>query len=212
MIENITQVDSPHPKPRLFSSFQLFISFFLILPLAFPSLARSQSLEAFEKRVTEHTLVNGWKFILVERPVAPVFAFMTRVNVGSAQEGAGVTGLAHMFEHMAFKGTPRLGTKDYQKEKPALKALEQAYLAYQEARFNPKIDTRQIEDLRTTFKEKQRAAAKFVKKNEFGDIIEREGGVALNAFTSADVTGYFYALPANKIELFAYLELSLIHI
>ena len=206
MIENITQVDSPHPKPRLFSSFQLFISFFLILPLAFPSLARSQSLEAFEKRVTEHTLVNGWKFILVERPVAPVFAFMTRVNVGSAQEGAGVTGLAHMFEHMAFKGTPRLGTKDYQKEKPALKALEQAYLAYQEARFNPKIDTQQVENLRTTFKEKQRAAAKFVKKNEFGDIIEREGGVALNAFTSADVTGYFYALPTNKIELFAYLE------
>ena len=206
MIENITQVDSPHPKPRLFSSFQLFISFFLILPLAFPSLARSQSLEAFEKRVTEHTLVNGWKFILVERPVAPVFAFMTRVNVGSAQEGAGVTGLAHMFEHMAFKGTPRLGTKDYQKEKPALKALEQAYLAYQEARFNHKIDIQQVENLRKTFKEKQRAAAKFVKKNEFGDIIEREGGVALNAFTSADVTGYFYALPTNKIELFAYLE------
>ena len=206
MIENITQVGSPHPKPRLFSSFQLFISFFLILPLAFPSLARSQSLEAFEKRVTEHTLVNGWKFILVERPVAPVFAFMTRVNVGSAQEGAGVTGLAHMFEHMAFKGTPRLGTKDYQKEKPALKALEQAYLAYQEARFNPKIDIQQVENLRKTFKEKQRAAAKFVKKNEFGDIIEREGGVALNAFTSADVTGYFYALPTNKIELFAYLE------
>ena len=206
MIENITQVGSPHPKPRLFSSFQLFISFFLILPLAFPSLTRSQNLEAFEKRVTEHTLVNGWKFILVERPVAPVFAFMTRVNVGSAQEGAGVTGLAHMFEHMAFKGTPRLGTKDYQKEKPALKAREPAYLAYQEARFNPKIDTQEVENLRTTFKEKQRAAAKFVKKNEFGDIIEREGGVALNAFTSADVTGYFYALPANKIELFAYLE------
>ena len=151
MIENITQVGSPHPKPRLFSSFQLFISFFLILPLAFPSLARSQSLEAFEKRVTEHTLVNGWKFILVERPVAPVFAFMTRVNVGSAQEGAGVTGLAHMFEHMAFKGTPRLGTKDYQKEKPALKALEQAYLAYQEARFNPKIDTQEVDNLLKLF-------------------------------------------------------------
>ena len=206
MIENITQINSPHPKPRLCSSLQLLISFFLFLPLAFPSLASSQSLESFEKRVTEHTLANGWKFILVERPVAPVFAFMTRVNVGSAQEGAGVTGLAHMFEHMAFKGTPRLGTKDYQKEKPALKALEQAYLTYQEARFNPNIDTQQVEDLRTTFKEKQRAAAKFVKKNEFGDIIEREGGVALNAFTSADVTGYFYALPTNKIELFAYLE------
>ena len=206
MIKDIFKIDPLQQKTRLSGYLYLLISFLLILPLTFPSLTRSQSLEAFEKRVTEHTLTNGWKFILVERSVAPVFAFMTRVNVGSAQEGAGVTGLAHMFEHMAFKGTPRLGTKDYQKEKPALKALEQAYLAYQEARFNPKIDTQQVENLHATFKEKQRAAAKFVKKNEFGDIIEREGGVALNAFTSADVTGYFYALPTNKIELFAYLE------
>ena len=56
------------------------------------------------------------------------------------------------------------------------------------------------------YKSKQRAAATFVKKNEFSDVVEREGGVAVNAFTSADVTGYFYALPANKIELFCYLE------
>ena len=70
----------------------------------------AQELSSFEKRVTQLTLKNGWTFILVERPVAPVFAFMTRVNVGSAQEISGQTGLAHMFEHMAFKGTPRLGT------------------------------------------------------------------------------------------------------
>lgn len=172
----------------------------------FPSLAFGIDLASFEQRVTEHTLKNGWTFILVERPVAPVFAFMTRVNVGSAQEGAGVTGLAHMFEHMAFKGTPRLGTTNYAKEQKALEELEQAYLAYQDARLRSTSDTQQVEHLHTVFKNKQRAAAKFVKKNEFGDIVEREGGVALNAFTGADVTGYFYALPANKIELFCYLE------
>ncbi len=179
---------------------------FLFLHFVFPSLAFSQNLESFEQRVTEHTLKNGWTFILVERPVAPVFAFMTRVNVGSAQEGAGGTGLAHMLEHMAFKGTPRLGTNDYDKEKPALEELEQAYLAYQAARLDPQAGQQHVEGLLKTFKEKQRAASQFVKKNEFGDIIEREGGVALNAFTSADVTGYFYALPSNKVELFAYLE------
>lgn len=186
-------------------------SIFKVLPLLcvllfFPASAFSQSLETFEQRVTEHTLKNGWKFILVERPVAPVFAFMTRVDVGSAQEGAGVTGLAHMFEHMAFKGTPRLGTLDYAKEKPALAQLEQAYLAYQQAKFNPQAEPQQVEQLLKAFKEKQKAAAQYVKKNEFGDIIEREGGVSLNAFTSADGTGYFYALPSNKVELFAYLE------
>lgn len=54
----------------------------------------AQDLGSFEQRVTEHTLKNGWTFLLVERPVAPVFSFITRVNVGSAQEGAGQTGLA----------------------------------------------------------------------------------------------------------------------
>jgi hypothetical protein len=96
-----------------------------------------QDLASFEQRVTQHTLKNGWTFIIVERPVAPVFAFMTRVNVGSAQESTGQTGLAHMFEHMAFKGTPRIGTTDYEAEKKALVALEEAYQAYQTEKFAP---------------------------------------------------------------------------
>ncbi len=172
----------------------------------FPSASQAIDLESFERNVTEYTVKNGWTFILVERPVAPVFAFMTAVNVGSAQEGTGRTGLAHMFEHMAFKGTPRLGTKNYKEEKKALEELERAYMAYQEAKLSAQPDVQRVEDLSNVFKGKQEAAAKFVQKNAFGDIVEREGGVALNAFTGADVTGYFYALPANKIELFCYLE------
>ena len=165
-----------------------------------------QDLATFEKRVTQHTLKNGWTFIIVERPVAPVFAFMTRANVGSVHEGRGVTGLAHMFEHMAFKGTPRVGTTNYEAEKKAIQELEEAYLAYQREQLAPKPDQDRLGQLREKFESKQKEAAQYVVKNEFGDIIEREGGVALNAFTSADVTGYFYALPSNKIELFAYLE------
>ncbi|MEM8962121.1 MAG: insulinase family protein, partial [Acidobacteriota bacterium] len=64
---------------------------------------KSSLLSDFEDRTTVHTLENGWTFILVERPVAPVFSFATFVDVGSAQEVPGITGLAHMFEHMAFK-------------------------------------------------------------------------------------------------------------
>ena len=184
---------------------RLFILLLFCL-FCFPSASQGIDLASFEQKVTEYTVKNGWTFILVERPVAPVFAFMTAVNVGSAQEDTGRTGLAHMFEHMAFKGTPRLGTKNYEEEKKALEELEQAYLAYQEARLSPTSDAQRIEDLSNVFKGKQQAAAKFVKKNAFGDVVEREGGVALNAFTGADVTGYFYALPANKIELFCYLE------
>jgi len=170
------------------------------------TVSHAQDLGSFEKHVTQHTLKNGWTFILVERPVAPVFSFMTRVNVGSAQEGAGQTGLAHMFEHMAFKGTPRLGTKDYPAEKEALVALEEAYQAYQLEKLSRHADPEKVEALLEVFKQRQQEASQYVIKNEFGDIIEREGGVALNAFTGADVTGFFYSLPANKIELFAYLE------
>jgi predicted Zn-dependent peptidase len=166
----------------------------------------AQDLATFEKRVTQHTLKNGWTFIIVERPVAPVFAFMTRANVGSVHEGRGVTGLAHMFEHMAFKGTHRVGTTNYEAEKKALQELEEAYLVYQEERLAPSPDQERLSQLHENFEVKQKEAAQYVVKNEFGDIIEREGGVALNAFTSADATGYFYALPSNKIELFAYLE------
>ncbi len=170
------------------------------------AMVHAQDLGSFEQRVTQHTLKNGWTFILVERPVAPVFSFITRVNVGSAQEGAGQTGLAHMFEHMAFKGTPRIGTKDYPAEKTALVALEEAYQEYQQEKLSRNADPETVKSLFDVFKQRQNDASQYVIKNEFGDIIEREGGVALNAFTGADVTGYFYSLPANKIELFAYLE------
>ncbi len=170
------------------------------------TVVHAQDLGSFERHVTQHTLKNGWTFILVERRVAPVFSFMTRVNVGSAQEGAGQTGLAHMFEHMAFKGTPRIGTRNYPAEKEALVVLEEAYQAYQMEKLSRKADPEKVQSLHQVFKERQQEAAQYVIKNEFGDIIEREGGVALNAFTGADVTGYFYSLPANKVELFAYLE------
>ena len=126
MMPTVKRIHSKHLLPIVLRASLLRSMPLLVFLFAFPSVAFSQNLESFEQRVTEHTLQNGWTFILVERPVAPVFAFMTRVNVGSAQEGAGVTGLAHMFEHMAFKGTPRLGTKDYPKEKVALEKLDQA--------------------------------------------------------------------------------------
>jgi len=100
----------------------------------------------------------------------------------------------------------RKRTTDYPAEKIALEKLEQAYQAYQQERLSAQPDQEKLKSLFQTFKMKQQVASQYVVKNEFGDIVEREGGVALNAFTSADVTGYFYALPSNKVELFAYLE------
>ncbi|MEM6455555.1 MAG: pitrilysin family protein [Acidobacteriota bacterium] len=160
----------------------------------------------FEARVTRHVLDNGWTFLLIEREGAPVFSFATFVDVGSAQEVPGITGLAHMFEHMAFKGTPNIGTTDYAAEAETLEAVEAAYLAWQAADMAPRPDAARVAALEAAFRARQAEAAAFVVPNEFGELVEREGGVGLNAATSADQTFYFYSLPANKIELFAYLE------
>jgi predicted Zn-dependent peptidase len=173
-----------------------------------PSPARAQDLASFEEKTTVHTLDNGWTFILVERPTAPVFSFATVVDVGSAQEVPGITGLAHMFEHMAFKGTRTVGTTDYGAEKQALEALEAAYEAYQSERLKPRPDPERLTSLKTAFEEAQERAAEYVNPGEFDRILEQAGAVGVNAFTGADITAYIYSLPANKIELFAYLESS----
>ena len=107
-----------------------------VIVAAIAAPASAQSLADFEKKVTVKTLPNGWTFIIVERPEAPVFSFSTHVNVGSAQEVPGITGIAHMFEHMAFKGTTVIGTTDYAAEKVALEKVDQAYAAFSSATFS----------------------------------------------------------------------------
>jgi predicted Zn-dependent peptidase len=172
-----------------------------------PASAFAQSLKEFEKRTTVHKLANGWTFIIVERPAtAPVFSFATQVDVGSVQEVPGITGLAHMFEHMAFKGTPVVGTLDYEKEKVAIAEMEAAYQAYDRARDARNAKKEEVDRLWKAFLQKQEEADKYVKKNEFDEILSREGGVGLNAGTGAEATTYFYSLPVNKFELFTYLE------
>jgi predicted Zn-dependent peptidase len=168
--------------------------------------ARAQDLKSFEQKTTVHKLTNGWTFIIVERPTAPVFSFTTIADVGSAQEVPGITGLAHMFEHMAFKGTPNIGTTDYTAEKKALDALEASYQAWQAERLSPKPDAKKLETLQADFRAKQQEAARYVAHNEFDDVLTREGGTGMNASTGADDTNYYYSLPANKVELFAFLE------
>src|SRR5579864_5422166 len=111
------------PFPRTFAFVILFSSLALNL--------RAQDVASFEKRITVKKLANGLTIVIMERPEAPVFSFYTRVNVGSVQEVAGITGLAHMFEHMAFKGTHEIGTSNWPKEKVALQKVEQAYAAYE---------------------------------------------------------------------------------
>ena len=173
------------------------------------SLAFGQDLASFEKRTTVKKLANGLTVIICERPEAPVFSFYTHVDAGSVQDPMGKTGLAHMFEHMAFKGTDTIGTRDYADEKVALAKVETIYAEYIHER-DKRIDRddQKVKQLQQQWKEAVAAADKFSApyNNEFGKIVESEGGEDMNASTNWDETSYYYSFPVNRLELWAYLE------
>jgi len=169
--------------------------------------ALAQDVASFEKRVTVKKLDNGLTIIICERPEAPVFSFFTLVDAGSVQDPMRATGLAHMFEHMAFKGTDTIGTTDFAAEKPALEKVEVAYAAYIAER-DKRVgqDPEKLKQLQKAWQDAIAAADKFVVPNQFGKIVEQNGGEDMNAFTNYDETAYHYSFPVNRLELWAYLE------
>src|SRR5580765_4048552 len=171
------------------------------------AVALAQDVASFEKRITVKKLPNGLTLIVCERPEAPVFSFFTMVDAGSTQDPMGATGLAHMFEHMAFKGTDKIGTTDYAAEKPALEKVEVAYAAYMVERDKTVgRDEAKLKQLETAWKDAIKEADKYVVGNAFGKLVEQNGGEDMNASTSYDMTEYHYSLPENRLELWAYLE------
>ncbi|HKV95221.1 MAG TPA: pitrilysin family protein [Candidatus Angelobacter sp.] len=190
-------------KTSLSRTLAAFIFFFLLATTALCA----QDIASFEKRITVKKLASGLTVIIMERPEAPVFSFYTRVDAGSAQEVPGITGLAHMFEHMAFKGTHEIGTRNWPAEKVALEKVEQAYAAYQhenEKEFGR--DVKKVAELEKAWQDATAKAEEYVIPNQFGEIVESEGGVDMNANTERDETIYYYSFPENRLELWAYLE------
>jgi predicted Zn-dependent peptidase len=175
--------------------------------LLLSTVVAAQDEQSFEKRVTVKKLPNGLTVVICQRHEAPVFSFYTVVDAGSSQDPRGRTGLAHMFEHMAFKGTPTVGTENWPAEKMALAKVETAYYAYLEER-DKRVgrDDKKVAELQKAWKDAIAEANKYVIPNQFGQIVESAGGEGLNAQTTWDDTDYMYSLPVNKFELWAYLE------
>jgi predicted Zn-dependent peptidase len=156
------------------------------------------------QNLTEFRLDNGLKFIVLERHQAPTVSFVTYADVGGVDEPEGQTGVAHFLEHLAFKGTTRIGTKDYEAEKALLDRLEELDTQIRTAKANDKQDD--VVRLQTEFQQIESQAADLVIQNELGQIVTQAGGVGLNATTSAEATRYFYSFPANKLKLWMSLE------
>jgi len=178
------------------------------LPLLLCSICFAQDLASFEKRVSVKVLPNGLTAIVCQRPdSAPVVAFYTNVDAGSVQDPMGKTGLAHMFEHEAFKGTADIGSKDFAAEKVALQKVEENYAAYLHERDKSVgRDENKLKELEQAWQASIKDAQQYVIPNQFSEIIERNGGENVNASTSDDRTEYHYSFPLNRLELWAYLE------
>ena len=221
--------------------------------------ARAEEFSEIQSKIVSFTLDNGLTVILYPRGDAPVVSCVTYVKTGSTDEYVGITGIALQLEHLAFKGTPFVGTNDYKSEQVALAEIDKLYGSIQAleqkvpaemrdgflsllaqvtstgGRVGPgmaeqaeKMMEKQAADLidgwqkanvklsdadKTallsivkTYAAKVREAEKFVVQNQYSNLIDRAGGVGLNAFTSDDRTVYHVSIPANKLELWAALE------
>ena len=161
-------------------------------------------LDRVVENLTEFKLDNGMKFIVLRRLEAPVVSFVTYADVGGVDEPEGKTGVAHFLEHLAFKGTDRIGTKNYAREKRLLDQLDKVAAQIQQAQAAGQKD--KVAQLQARFKKVETQARETVNQNELGRIVEQAGGVGLNATTSSEATKYFYSFPANKLELWMSLE------
>ncbi|HCC56408.1 MAG TPA: peptidase M16 [Solibacterales bacterium] len=185
---------------------------FLKIKLALLALAATfslgaQNLKEFQKSVTEFTLANGLHFIVVERHQSPVASFHTYVGAGAVNDPDGKTGLAHMFEHMAFKGTDSIGSRNWPEEKKALGEVERQYDRLDAARRAHKTtDAEKLAGLQADLKNAVERANDYVESNLYPGVIESSGGVGMNAGTGEDSTNFFYSLPSNRSELWFLLE------
>ncbi|MCX5645896.1 MAG: pitrilysin family protein [Phycisphaerae bacterium] len=169
--------------------------------------AMSQDLAGFEKRLTKFTLDNGLAFLVLERHEAPVVSFHTYADVGAVDEVTGFTGLAHLFEHMAFKGTQTVGTNDYQAAAAALAKMDDLFVALRkEKQKGDQADPAILKKLQEQFDQADAEAQKYIVHDEYEESLTQQGADGFNAYTSEDATQYIVSLPSNKLELWMMLE------
>lgn len=178
------------------------------LTLAAPVRAAAQESSPGERLpVVKHVLPNGMTFLFLRRSGAPTVSFVTHFRAGGVDEWTGISGTAHLFEHMLFKGTHSIGTTDDAAEQalfPAIDAVADSFTA--EFRKGAGVDSARQEALRGRLKQLEDSARHFVVSNELDRILTENGAQFLNASTGNDLTNYFFQLPANRAKLWFVLE------
>jgi predicted Zn-dependent peptidase len=182
-----------------------------LLWLALVTLPPILAAQDVQLNVVERKLKNGMTVLMVERHDSPTVALTLRFRVGSVDDPRGETGIAHMLEHMMFKGTKTYGTTNYEAEVPLMAKIDRLYeeLAQEQARrlsAFEKPDETKIQKLKDEMAAVLAEERKYIVKDEMFETYQRVGAVGLNASTGEDSTQYFLSLPSNQLELWAYLE------
>jgi predicted Zn-dependent peptidase len=164
-----------------------------------------------ELNVIERTLKNGMKFLLVERHDKPTVALYLQFKVGGVDDPKGKTGIAHLLEHMMFKGTKTYGTTNFAKEAPLIDKIDKLYAELERERaksasLTQKPDQTRITELQEQMQALQKEQEQYIVTDELWQTYQRLGGVGLNASTGDDTTQYFVSLPSNQLEIWAMLE------
>jgi predicted Zn-dependent peptidase len=178
-------------------------------------------LTAQDLPVVERTLSNGMRLVMVERHEQPTIAFGWLARVGSVNERPGMTGMAHLFEHMMFKGTKTIGTRDAKRDAELNARQDEAQARIREEltvlrekqrrgeiadMTDPKARTPRLSEALAEFDRLVKEQRELVVKDEMDKIYTQAGGTGLNASTSEDRTFYITSLPSNKLELWMWIE------
>ncbi len=187
-----------------------------LVTVGVPALPARAALE-----VEEHVLPNGMRLLLVPRPDEPSVSAGWVAHVGSANERPGITGISHLFEHMMFKGTKAIGTKDVARDAKLIDEQERVrgLMRAQDAVLRAALRRGEIDDITkpenktARYRELDREFDALVKeqrdllvKNEFDRIYTTAGASGMNASTNTDVTQYFVTVPKNRLELWFWME------
>ena len=176
---------------------------------------------AQEVAVEEVVLDNGMTVLLLPRPGDPNVAAGWVAKVGSVYERPGITGVAHLFEHMMFKGTSTIGTRNIESDLQLIAQLDEvkAEMRIEEAALLEAHRLGRIEDpndpagrsvrhreLIERFEALLAEQDELIIKEDFSRLYSGQGASGMNAGTSYDYTVYFVNVPANKLELWFWME------
>ncbi len=184
----------------------IVVCFQACVSLGQPTGPRAEEASTVTPQVLEHTLENGLRLFILPRPGVPISSFVVQYRIGGVNEEPGNTGIAHLLEHLLFKGTTSVGTRDYAAEVPLQEEMDRWFDSILALEDSAPSDTGVLSSLEERIRRLEEEASQFIASNEFDEILSENGARGLNATTTSESTTYFVELPSNRAELWFVLE------